>query len=315
MSRFSLKFVSLIALVVIVVSISFAAFKVQRVEASGTIYIRADGSIDPRTAPISTVDNITYTFTDNIYDEIVVQRDNIVVDGACYTLQGTNAYDSKGISLSGRSNVTMKNTSINKFYYGLGLSGSSGNSISGNNITDDYRAIQLWYSSNNSIVGNNITNNNYDGIGLEYSSNNSIVGNNITSNYWRYGGDIQLLGGIELRYSSNYNSIVGNNITANNKYGIWFWDSYNNVILRNNITSNVHGLALYYSSNNNISGNNITKTNIGIELNCSSNNSVSGNTIIDTWDIGIELYVFKRKLDFWERCLKQRLSWCYSSGK
>jgi hypothetical protein len=52
---------------------------------SGTIYIRADGSIDPPTAPISTVDNITYTPTDNIINEsITIQRDNILVDArAC----------------------------------------------------------------------------------------------------------------------------------------------------------------------------------------------------------------------------------------
>jgi hypothetical protein len=38
-------------------------FFVQSVKAQlGTIYIRADGSIDPPTALISTTDNITYTF-------------------------------------------------------------------------------------------------------------------------------------------------------------------------------------------------------------------------------------------------------------
>jgi hypothetical protein len=31
-----------------------------------TIYIQSDGSVSPSTAPIMTVDNITYTLTDNI---------------------------------------------------------------------------------------------------------------------------------------------------------------------------------------------------------------------------------------------------------
>ena len=70
-----------------VLTLAFAP-NVQPVKASGAIYIRADGSVDPPTAPISSVDNVTYTFTDNIYDEIVVERDNTVVDGSGYTLQG-----------------------------------------------------------------------------------------------------------------------------------------------------------------------------------------------------------------------------------
>ena len=67
------------------------AFNPQTVGAVGTIYILADGSVNPPTAPISTVDNVTYTFTDNIFDQIVVQRSNIIVDGNGYTLQGTEA--------------------------------------------------------------------------------------------------------------------------------------------------------------------------------------------------------------------------------
>jgi len=78
------------------------------------IYIRADGSIEPPGAPVSTVDNVTYTLTDNIVDAappenlraITIDRDNIVLDGAGYTLQGTVqspyvVFESEGIDLSG----------------------------------------------------------------------------------------------------------------------------------------------------------------------------------------------------------------------
>ena len=70
------------------------AFNVQPVRASATIYIRADGSIDPPTAPIYTADNITYTLTGNITadaDGIVIERDNVVWEGAGYTVQGTGS--------------------------------------------------------------------------------------------------------------------------------------------------------------------------------------------------------------------------------
>ena len=75
----------------IIVSAFVPAFSIQEVKATGTIYIGADGSITPPTAPISTVDNETYTFTDNIIsdaDGVRIQKRHIVLDGAGFTLQG-----------------------------------------------------------------------------------------------------------------------------------------------------------------------------------------------------------------------------------
>jgi len=40
---------------------------IQPAKASETIYIRADGSVEPDTAPISSIDNVTYTFFDTTY--------------------------------------------------------------------------------------------------------------------------------------------------------------------------------------------------------------------------------------------------------
>ena len=103
------------------------SLSIQLVKASGTIYIRADGSIQGTTY-ISTIDNVTYTFTNDINDSIVVERDNIVVDGAGYALQGTGS--GTGISLEGRSSVTIKNMTINEFGTGIWLEGSVNNNIS-----------------------------------------------------------------------------------------------------------------------------------------------------------------------------------------
>jgi len=127
-------------------------------EARLPIYIRADGSVDPPDAPISSTDNITYTFAANINDSIVVKRDNIVIDGDGYTLQGDGT--GAGISLSSRSNVTITKIKIRGFNYG----------------------ILLYDSSNNSIIGNNITANNNEGIFLQWSSSNSIYHNNFINN-------------------------------------------------------------------------------------------------------------------------------------
>ncbi len=108
--------------------LSINVTNIQPVRASGTIYIRADSSIDPPTAPILTIDNITYTLTDNFItdaDGIVVERDNIVVDGAGYALQGSGPACLHGIDLSGRSNVTIMNAHIKLFDSGIWLYNSS----------------------------------------------------------------------------------------------------------------------------------------------------------------------------------------------
>jgi parallel beta-helix repeat protein len=203
-------------LILLLTSMFILAFNVQPVNASATVYIRADGSIDPSTAPISSIDNVTYTFTSNINDSIVVERNNTVVDGAGYTVQGT--WFTIGIDLSGRNNITIKNVEIKSFMIGIRLSQSSGNRIFGNNITaNDECGIYFYQGSSNSISGNNITANNGFGIRLDYSSgNNTIFGNNITANN---------VFGIKLYFSSG-NSIFHNNF-INNAQQVYSTDSAN----------------------------------------------------------------------------------------
>jgi len=264
-------------LVLIVIGMLTFAFTIQPVKASGTIYIKADGSVDPDTAPISSVDNVTYVFTGNS-DSIVVERDNIVVDGAGYTLQEPET--GIGVDLSDRSNVTIKNMRIMitmDFGWGIMLSNSSGNSISGNNISmnmfiDGY-AIMLSNSSGNSISGNNIESNR-NGIWLSNSSSNRISGNNITSRY----------SSITLSNSSG-NSISGNNMRAYHPYmcTISLSDSSDNSISGNNIRSNYRGIWLSNSPSNSISGNNISISidgNCAIMLSDSSNNKFYHNNFI-----------------------------------
>jgi len=96
------------------------ALNVRPVRASGTVYIRADGSIDPPMAPIYTANNITYTLTGNITadaDGIVIERNNIVVDGGGYAV--TESGSGNGTTLTNSSNVTVNNMVIEDFTYGI----------------------------------------------------------------------------------------------------------------------------------------------------------------------------------------------------
>jgi len=196
------------------------AFNIQSASASGTIYIRANGSIDPPTAPIQRNVDV-YTFTNDITGSIIVEKDNIVVDGACHTLQGTGS--ETGIDLSGRTNVTIQNAEIKTFDSAIYLSSSSHITILGTTISDSS-----------------------DGIWISDSSSNSISQNNITAN---------VLEGIYILVSSD-NSISGNNIIANIFDGIYLYSSSNNIISMNNIENNGYGISPYYSSDNRIFHNN-----------------------------------------------------------
>jgi len=154
-----------------------------------TIYIRADGSIDPPTSLISTVDNITYTLTGDIasdFDGIVVDRNNIVVDGVGYSVQGTGTRN--GITLSWRSNVTIKNTKVTDFNIGIGLWGSSNITLSGNNVSNNGYGIRLLGSSYNNLTGNTASSNSEHGILLDTSSNNTLFHNNLIDNTFQAGG-------------------------------------------------------------------------------------------------------------------------------
>ncbi|MEJ2271513.1 MAG: NosD domain-containing protein [Candidatus Bathyarchaeota archaeon] len=228
----------------------FSISEIGIVKADEKIFIRADGSVEGIDT-IQRTGNI-YTFTDHIVNQsIVVEKDDIVVDGAGYTIQGTGA--GTGIGLDGRSNVTIKNVEITNFRYGIMLMSSSNNVLVNNNpYSNTWAGIQLGYSSNNSISGNNVANNSEDGIALYSSSFNNIFWNKITS----HNRD-----GVAFYYWSNNNTLSGNNITNSSSTGIRVDLSSFNAVSGNNITDNNEGIFLW-SSNHKIYHNNfINNTN------------------------------------------------------
>jgi parallel beta-helix repeat protein len=167
-------------LMILVVSITCSAPSAQPVKAMGTIYIRADGSIDPPEAPVSSLDNITYTLTSTVTDSVVVERSNIIIDGATSTIQGDGT--GNGFSLQEVLNVTIRNTTIQDCFDGIQLFNSSATIITGNTITgNSYEGIGVYYSSNNLIADNDITNNQI-GIAFYNSSSTWIVHNSFVGN-------------------------------------------------------------------------------------------------------------------------------------
>ena len=103
------RLVSGTLLVLLLTGLFALTFNIRTVKGTwtGTVYIRADGSIDPPDAPIITYDKVTYTLTDNIKsfaDGIVIERNNIIIDGNSYTLEGPfRTYKSKTSTMASTS--------------------------------------------------------------------------------------------------------------------------------------------------------------------------------------------------------------------
>lgn len=255
------------------------AVNIQPARSFGTVYIRADGSIEPMTAPIQH-DGSIYTLTDNIYDVIVVEKSNIIIDGNGLLIQGSGI--GYGLELNAVSNVTVKNANIEGFYCGVYLKSASQSLILANNITANTDFGIMGYSSSNNTMRENKIRNNFYGIWLSLdSSNNSIVRNNITANNWQ---SISL-------FTSHNNTITGNEI-VNNQYGIWLGYSSNNIISGNNIiATSGYGIELEErASNNSIFENKIMDNYGGIKLNRYSNyNSIFGNNIASNSGYGFLL--------------------------
>ena len=202
------------------------------------IYINPDGQVSPSTAPISNDGNGHYTLTADIYNSIITGKDNIVIDGANHALQGADIYDSRGIDLTGRSNVTVTNVKIQGFDYGVYLSSASNNVLSQNDLTSNYCGIWIVGSSNKNVIsGNNLVNNNMYAIWMKESSNNKITENEITlhANYTIYIRD------------SDGTTISANNIETN-RLGIFLYGTSNTILYHNNFINNQEAYSGYTST-------------------------------------------------------------------
>jgi parallel beta-helix repeat protein len=153
-----------------------------------------------------------YTLTRDIYNYTIrVSKNNVVIDGAGHTLQGTPESE-RGIDLDEHiDNVTIRNLQIAGFGTAIEVPMCSNITITANNITDTTGepAINFYYSSDNNITGNRITANAKGGITEFYGSGN-VVSDNFIADNKEYG--IQL--------SSSSGTVLRNNRFENNTANI-----------------------------------------------------------------------------------------------
>jgi parallel beta-helix repeat protein len=197
----------------------------------GTIYIRADGTIDPPTAPITkSADNLTYTLTadiDSSSDGIVIEKDNITLDGSGYTVRSINASpptNIHGINATNRQNLQIENLIVADFYntamsygYGMWIYNSVNVSVHDCKVRHNSYGIHVGPScSKIKIYKNEVVESFFYGVAVEFSYDTYVYKNEITNTQWE---------------------------------SVWVTDCHNAVIAYNNINSSQAqtGISLYSS--------------------------------------------------------------------
>jgi len=242
--KFRTSIVLLLMLSVIVVSFP----QIEVGEAQDTIYIRADGTVEG-TDDIEQTGNL-YSFTDNIDGTIVVERDNITINGAGYTLSANSGH---GINLHYRHGVTVRNLVLRDTYHAFDLTYADDNTIVGNTIIHSGSAVYFWWSWRNNVTGNTISK-------AEYAFNFFQ-----SPNYWCQ------------------ENVVKGNTVHDSLFGLSLMES-NNTFSDNIINTSVIGVSLK-GSQNLFRNNTINCTGIGFKVysfdnDVDTSNYVNGKPII-----------------------------------
>ena len=197
--------------------------------------------------------------TGNLTWSIVIEKDNMVLDGAMHVLQGSGS--GNGIALSGRSNVTIRDVEVRGFYQGILIYNASRD-----NTVFGVRAIDNWYG----------------GIRVDSSANNTLTGSVVV-----HGKQ-----GITLSGNTERNSVTRNTIDGSEDYGLNLIATSNSVVERNTVSHcGWYGIRLWMSScNNRVLENAVTDCSVGIEVSYSSNNNtVSHNCFVKNRIVGISI--------------------------
>ena len=219
------------------------------------ITIQADGSIEG-TDKIQRNEN-TYTLTSDIHCSvdtaealIFILKDNIILDGAGYTISSEG--NGIGIHMESRQNVVVKDFNIQNFGTGISFGFATNNPIM------EGEPPPYILAQNNQITNNKITSY-YWGIALEHANATTISDNTITSTNPKYGvslGNCNFTsffnnklygGGLDIGISNQNlvidNTIDGKSLMVLNKESNKIIDGAGQVILQecSNITvTNIH---------------------------------------------------------------------------
>ena len=296
------------------------------------IYIRSNGTVEG--TDLIQRNGDTYTFTGDIggvnwidywaYREtstysqgILVERDNIIIDGAGYNLTGSgncdgyitpfgcppiiNTASMNGIDVSERSNVTIKNLTLQLFRAAIKLQASANITVLSCDINENSKGLSLYNSEQLTLVNcqlHNVPQGIWDAQGIWVQNATRCILYNNTFVYNTYG--ISMFG--ERPYYSEDNVIVNNQFTSNS-YAISTGGGKNNIIANNDIkqnsdtgieiddnadvvcgnyiSNNKYGIRIWGSANNSFCRNHMVNNTEGVQLNGGVNSTFYRNNFVD----------------------------------
>jgi parallel beta-helix repeat protein len=275
----------------------------------GTANIKQEGNLYTLTADIDISRDET-----NFFAGIAVQKGNVVIDGAGHRIRAFGYID-RGVDLTERQNVTVKNLYIDGFVHSIYLQDSKSNTILNNTLvapsSEGYQT-GFWVSNSqhNRIEGNSVTGFNEYGMLFQSSStNNQIIHNTFADNkidlYLGYCGSNALSGNqlnsasnnLEIGYHS-YEDFFQEIDTSNTIRGnpIYYWISQHdktvpsdagfvglgnctNVTVQNlDISNNSDAIILHSTSNVTITKNQLNNSE-GVSLNNCTDATITENAI------------------------------------
>jgi parallel beta-helix repeat protein len=171
-----------------------------------TIYIRSDGNVEgtdliERNGNVYTfkgdIGVFNQTISANTYlGGIVVERDNIVIDGAGYKLTGSGLYcdinpfynppiqiTKPGIDTTGRSNIIIENITIQAFAYGIRLQRSTNITVLNSDILQNEKALSVYNSMQLTLINSKIYGTRY-GVYFQNATRCLIYNNTFADNQY-----------------------------------------------------------------------------------------------------------------------------------
>jgi parallel beta-helix repeat protein len=250
---------------VVLCSLAVLSCYIPKVNAS--LHISPDGTVSG-TSKIHRNGDV-YTFTDDVYMDIRIEKSDITVDGAGFKLEKIAPAGNWGITFSSDvHDVTIKNLMIIGFGRGIMLTGS-GNVVTGCTIIDCFEGILLDKAEDSVITDNTVVNSTIRFL----DSSNNLLRNNRLENSW-----------IGTSWQNDYNDVDSSN-TLDGKPVYYLVNQHDLVINPTNYPE-IGCLILIGCTGMTIRDIVFPSqpTNGGVAVTHTSNSKIINNTFTDLWE-------------------------------
>ena len=145
-----------------------------------TIVIHPDGTISPPTASILRNGDI-YTFSESTYATIKIQKSNIILDGAGFTLHGPYNGTQADVWVIGEGSDQLPQGALAQYTIGIDLAQENVEGVTIKNLNIQNFSVGMYMWTNNNTITKNAISENIVGIVLS-GANTTVTDNYIANN-------------------------------------------------------------------------------------------------------------------------------------